>query len=109
MALMHAPTRNTVFIPDGFVGDRRSLRLPGIIRALHAGFFTALGWLVLGSIFCLTFVIFALGITLAGCYPAVFSIPHSRAASVSREQASLADNSARSSQPHPGTVPGKSL
>lgn len=84
MALSHATYRGSAFVPGGFVGDRRSLRLPGAVRALHAAFFTALGWLVLGSIFCLTFVIFALGITLADRFPAVFSIPHSRAASLSR-------------------------
>ena len=87
MALSHATYRGTVFVPGGFVGDRRTLRLPGAVRALHAAFFTALGWLVLGSLFCLTFVIFAVGISLAERFPALFSIPHSRAASVSRRAA----------------------
>ena len=61
MALSHATYRGTIFVPGGFVGDRRTLRLPGAVRVLHAAFFTALGWLVLGSLFCLTFVIFAVG------------------------------------------------
>jgi hypothetical protein len=87
MALSHATYRGTVFVPGGFVGDRRTLRLPGAVRALHAAFFTALGWLILGGLFCLSLVIFALGISLAERLPALFSIPHSRAASVSRRAA----------------------
>ncbi len=85
MALSHATYRGAVFVPGGFVGDRRTLRLPGAVRALHAAFFTALGWLVLGGLFCLSFVIFALGITLARRRPALFSLSRSRATSVSRQ------------------------
>ena len=87
MALSHAANRGTVFVPGGLVGDRRSLRLPGAVCALHAAFFNALGWLVLGSLLCLTFVIFALGISLAERLPSLFSISHSWAAPLSRRAA----------------------
>jgi len=69
MALSHATNRGTVFVPGGLVGDRRSLRFPGAVCALHAAFFNALGWLVLGSLALLNLRHLCVGYKLGGTTP----------------------------------------
>lgn len=83
MALRH----DSFLIPGGFVGDRRPLKVPTFTGLLQDIFYMALGWLVLGSLFLIGFVTFGIGITLAGRFPYLFSIPHSRIASTSRRSA----------------------